>query len=207
MSYPNLFIISGPSGSGEDSIIEGLKKYFPVERVVTTTTRAARPGETHGISYYFTTREDFERRLNNNEFVEHARQYNGNLYGVTREELDRVVQSGKAGVWKIEYQGVISAKKLFPEIIAIFITVPEFSILETRIRRRDRVSEDYIKERMIYSKEWMRHADIYDYTVVNEEGKLDKAVREVADIIKRHEKSNQTNPKRIISELSVSEKF
>lgn len=207
MSYSNLFIISGPSGAGEDSIIEGLKKYFPIERVVTTTTRVMRSGEIEGVPYYFTTREDFERRLLNGEFVEYARQYNGNLYGVTKQELDRVAQSGKAGIWKIEYQGVISAKKLFPEIIAIFITVPEFSILEDRIRRRDHVSEEYIKERADYSKEWMRHADIYDYKVVNEEGKLDKAVKEVAEIIQRHEESNQTSPKHIIPEVSVSKKL
>ncbi len=188
MPYTNLFIISGPSGAGEDSIIEGLKSYFPIERVVTTTTRAIRPGEIQGVSYYFTTPEDFEKRIAKGGFIEYAKQYNGNFYGVTKQELDRVAQSGKAGIWKIEYQGVISAKKIFPEIIAIFITVPDFSLLENRIRRRDNANEGYIKERMDYSKEWMKHVDIYDYTVINKEGELDKAVEKVAEIIKKNAK-------------------
>lgn len=190
MPYSNLFIISGPSGSGQDSIIEGIKKYFPIERVITTTTRAMRPGETPGNPYYFTTLKEFEKRLAKGEFAEHARQYNKNLYGVTRQELDRVVQSEKVGIWKIEYQGVISAKKLFPKIIAILITVPNLSTLEKRIRHRDNVSEEYIKERMDYSKKWIQHEDVYDYIVVNEEGKLDKAIKEVAEIIKKHEEPN-----------------
>ena len=188
MSYSNLFIISGPSGAGEDSIIESLKKYFPIERVITTTTRAMRPGEISGNQYYFTTLEDFQKRISNEEFIEYANQYNGNFYGVTQQELDRVAQSGKVGIWKIEYQGVISAKKLFPEIIAIFITVPDLSFLEKRIRLRDNASEEYIKKRMDYSKEWLNYKNIYDYTVINEDGKLDKAVEEVAEIIKKNTK-------------------
>lgn len=190
MPYSNLFIISGPSGSGQDSIIEGLKEYFPIERVITTTTRAMRPGETSGNPYYFTTPEDFQKRIANKEFVEYAKQYNGNFYGVTQKELDRVAQSGKIGIWKIEYQGVISAKNLFPEIIAILITVPDLSILENRIRHRDNAGEEYIQERMDYSEKWIQHEDIYDYIVVNDDGKLDKAIKEVAEIIKNHEKPN-----------------
>ena len=83
----NIFIISGPSGAGEDSIIEGLKKYFPIERIVTTSTREMRPGESQSDPYWFIAREEFEKRRNNNEFVEWAEQYNGNLYGVTKKEI------------------------------------------------------------------------------------------------------------------------
>jgi guanylate kinase len=186
MKKSNLFIISGPSGAGEDSIIEGLKKVFPIERVVTTTTRAMRPGETNGNPYYFITKEEFQEGIADGNFIEWAEEYNGNLYGVTKKELERVAGSGKIGIWKIGWKGVITAKKMFPEIKSIFITVQDIKILEERIRRRDNVADEYIQERMEYTKEWMKHADIYDYTVVNEEGKLDEAIAKTADIIREY---------------------
>lgn len=186
MNKSNIFIISGPSGAGEDSIIDGLKNHFPIERIITTTTRAMRPNESQGNPYWFLTKEEFIRRRDNSEFVEWAEQYNGNLYGVTKTEIERVKDSGKIGTWKIEWKGVQTAKKLFPEIPAILITISDLKILEDRIRRRDNVSEKYIQERMAYTKEWMAHADIYDYTVVNEEGKLAEAIAQVAEIIKKH---------------------
>jgi guanylate kinase len=179
-----IFIISGPSGAGEDSIIEGLKKIFPIERVITTTTRTMRPGELNGNPYYFISKDDFKNGIAEGKFIEWAEEYNGNLYGVTKEELERVAQSGKIVIWKIEWKGVITARKMFPKIKSIFITVPDIKILEDRIRRRDNVMDEYIKERMEYTKEWMKHADIYDYTVVNEEGKLEEAIRKTAEIIK-----------------------
>lgn len=186
MPKSNIFIISGPSGAGEDSVIKGLRKYFPVEQAITTSTRAMRPGESQGNPYYFISREEFIKRRDNGEFVEWAEQYNGNLYGVTKEEIERVKNSGKIGVWKIEWKGVVTARKLFPEILAILITVSNLKILEDRIRRRDNVSEEYVKERMEYTKEWMKHKDIYDYEVYNEEGKLGEAIQKTAEIIKKY---------------------
>ncbi len=146
MDKSKIFIISGPSGAGEDSIIEGLRKNFEIERVITTSTRQMRSGESQGNPYYFISREEFIRRRDNNEFIEWAEQYNGNLYGVTKEEIERVKNCGKVGIWKIDWKGVITAKKLYPEIPAIFITVSDFKILEDRIRRRGGISEEYIKE-------------------------------------------------------------
>lgn len=180
-----IFIISGPSGAGEDSVIEGLRKYFQIERVVTTTTRKMRPGESQGNPYYFINREGFIKRRDNNEFIEWAEQYNGNLYGVTKEEIERVEKSGKVGIWKIDWKGVITAKKLFPEIPAIFINAP-LNILEKRIRKRDDVTEEYIKERTEYTKEWLKHKDIYDYEVINEDGKLNEAIAQTAEIMKKY---------------------
>lgn len=180
-----IFIISGPSGAGEDSIISGLQKILPVEKIITTTTRPMRQGEAQGNPYWFISKDEFIQRRDNNEFVEWAEQYNGNFYGVTKDEIERVKNSEKIGLWKIEWKGVITAKKNYPEIPAIFITVPDLKTLENRIRKRDGVKEEYIQERMEYTKEWMKHTDIYDHTVVNEEGKLDKAIRETAEIIKK----------------------
>jgi len=186
MLKSNIFVISGPSGAGEDSIIEGLKKFFPIERVITTTTRAMRPRETQGNPYFFVSQKEFQKKIADGNLAEYAQQYNGNYYGVTFDELERVRNSGKIGIWKIEYKGVKTVKSKYPEIIAIFINAPSLEVLENRIRRRDNVSKEYIEERTKYTKEWMRHTDIYDYTVINEEGKLDEAIEKVAKINKNH---------------------
>lgn len=181
----NIFIISGPSGAGEDSVIEGLEKLLPIERVVTTRSRAMRPGESQGHPYYFISESEFRERIAAGDFIEYAQQYNNQWAGVTRQEIERVAHTERIGIWKIEYQGVITAKRLFPGIVAILILAP-LDILEARIRRRDNPNEDMLRERMDYTREWLKHADIYDYQVDNREGKLDETIQEVKAIIEQH---------------------
>lgn len=181
----NLFIISGPSGAGEDSIINALVSRLPIERVITTTSRPMRNGDSEGNPYYFITEAEFKKKIAAGDFIEYAQQYNDNYYGVTKEEIARVSKSGKIGIWKIEYQGVMTAKKLFPGIIAILLTAP-LEVLENRIRRRDNPDEALLQERMAYTKKWLEHADIYDYKIENEEGKLDKAIEDTIAIIEKH---------------------
>jgi guanylate kinase len=185
MDTRTLFIISGPSGSGQDSVIEGLSELLPIERVITSTTRRPRTGESEGKPYYFLSREEFEARIGEGKFVEWAKEYNDELYGVSEDELRRVASCGKIGIWKIEWKGVITAKRLFPEIVAILISAPVRSI-EERLRKRDNPTESYLAERMSYTKEWLNHTDIYDHTITNEDGKLEDAVRQATKIIKSH---------------------
>ncbi|HHX58787.1 MAG TPA: guanylate kinase [Candidatus Moranbacteria bacterium] len=181
----NLFIISGPSGVGEDSVIEGLRSYFEIERVITTTTRSMRPGESEGKPYFFVEAKEFEAKIKRGDLAEYAQEYNGNYYGVTKDELYRVGNSGKIGIWKIEYKGVMTVKQKFPWIKSIYIAPPSLEVLESRIRRRDGdVDEETLKERMEYTKEWIKHEHIYDYKVVNEEGELAATIQQVAEIIK-----------------------
>lgn len=181
----NLFIISGPSGAGEDSVIEGLKKFFAIERVKTTTTRKMRPCDSQGNPYYFISEEEFKKRLKNNEFIEFAKEYNDQLYGTSIKELERVKESGKVGVWKIEYKGVRIIKKKLPKIKAIFIAPPSLEILRKRLEKRGGLTAKEIDERMEYTKKWMKHEDIYDYKVINEEGRLDKTIITVKRIIEK----------------------
>jgi len=197
MDVGNLFIVSGPSGVGEDSVIEGLKSVLPIERVVTTTTREMREGESQGNPYYFISAEEFQEKIVRGEFVEYAQEYNDNFYGVTKEEIERVANSGNIGIWKIEWRGVVTAKKLFPGIVAIFLTVSDLAVLEDRIRRRKPdVSEEYLRERMDYTREWLKHTDIYDYTVYNEENELEKAIEDIAEIIRCRASICQEDPGR-----------
>ncbi len=187
MQLTNVVIISGPSGAGEDSVIEGLREFTTINRVITTTTRAPRRGESEGAPYYFITTEEFENKISTGEVIEWAKQYNGNLYGVTREELQRVNDLEGLGVWKIEYQGVITAEKLFPEIKSILLTAESLDVLEQRIRNREEVTEDFIAQRMEYTKEWLEHEDIYDYKVINRQGLLHETIAEVVDILRKEQ--------------------
>lgn len=181
-----IFIIFGPSGSGKDSIIEGLRNYLEIERIITTTTRPMRPGEAQGQPYYFISQEQFAADIQAGKFAEYAEQYNNHLYGVSKEELERVEKSGKIGIWKLDYKGVESVKKIYPEIISIFITVSDLNILEKRIRQRDEATEKYVKERMAYTKEGLQHSNIYNFIVYNEEGKLKEAIKETVKIIQEN---------------------
>ena len=177
-----IIIISGPSGAGEDSIIDGLGKEIDIERIITTTTRDPREGESDGNPYYFISKEEFKEGIENNKFFEYAKHYNDNYYGVTYDEIERVKSSDKLGIWKIDYKGVVQAKELIPEVVAIFVTAPN-DILEKRIRSRAGVTDEYVADRMTYTEEWLKHTDVYDYEVVNEEGKLDEAIAEVKGVI------------------------
>lgn len=187
MQLNNVVIISGPSGAGEDSVIDGLREFVTIHRVITTTTRGPREGENNGEHHYFISKEEFEKRIENEEMVEWAKQYNGNLYGVTKQELQRVNDLDGVGIWKIEYQGVITAKKLFPEIIAIFLMADSLEVLEERIRSRADVSDEFVAERMAYTREWLTHVDIYDYSIINKQGLLHETIQAVVDILRKEQ--------------------
>lgn len=152
---------------------------------MTSTTRPMRTGESEGNPYNFVSQETFEAGIHDEAFLEHAKTYNGQYYGVTHAEMQRVSTSGKIGVWKMDWRGVETAKKKFPTILAILITAP-LSVLETRIRNRDNPSEEFIRERMNYTREFLKHTSLYDFVVENEEGKLDATIERVKTIIESH---------------------
>jgi guanylate kinase len=179
----NIVIISGPSGAGEDSIIKAVLKDLPAEKIVSTTTREMRAEDEEGVTYYFVSKEEFKKGIANNQYTEYAKEYNDNYYGVTEKELLRVARSAKIGIWKIEYKGVITAKKLFPQIKAIFISAP-IEDLKRRIKKRDNLPNAYLEERMAYTKEWLKHKDIYDYELKNSDGNLEKAIADCKKILK-----------------------
>jgi guanylate kinase len=180
----NLVIISGPSGAGEDSIIEGMRdRGIPIERVVTSITRPMRKGEVQGKAYYYISHEEFQILEDNNDLVEKAIVYGDNR-GVTKKELERVqAQKDKVGIWKIDFKGLITAKKVFPDILSIFISADLDDLINRLKKRGD--DEKTIKERTEYTKEYLSHADEYDYTVVNAEGKLNEAIDKTIEILKK----------------------
>ena len=180
----NIFIISGPSGAGEDSVIKNLKNYIDFDKIITTTTRAMRPEDEEGVSYYFISREDFKKGIKNGNFFEYALEDNGNYYGGTYAELERVKKSQKAVIWKIDYKGVLASKKLLPESKSIFIHVPIETIKKRLIGRGE--SNETIKARLEYARGWYENEDIFDYKVTNEDGDLDGTVKKIIEIIKEN---------------------
>jgi len=183
----NLVIISGPSGSGKDSIIEGMiERGIPIERVITSTTRKKRPKETEGREYYFVTKEYMQKKIDADEMAEWACVDNQRLYGATKNELNRVrLLKNKIGIWRIEYKGVKFVKKIIPDILTIFIEPPNIQILLNRTYGRGDKNEKEIKERLEYSKEFLKHKNLYDYSVVNEENRLDQTIDKVINILKK----------------------
>jgi guanylate kinase len=178
----SIFIISGPSGAGEDSVIEALERDFDFKRVRTTVTRPMRPGETEGRPYYFVSREQFEAMIERDELVEWAVVY-GDYRGATREEVDRCMGSEKPFIWKVDWQGVQTIKARYPEAVSVLILPPSYEVLETRLRRRGTESPEEIKRREDFTKQWLARTEVYDHVVVNEEGALDHTVAEVKRII------------------------
>lgn len=181
----NLIIISGPSGGGEDSVIEGLiKRGLPIERVITTLDRPMRPGETQGKPYYFVSRKNIDKMIKNDEFAEWAEVY-GSKRGATKKELNRVqAMKDKIGILKIDWKGTKTIKKLYPDSLAIFITAESIDELIKRLKKRGD-PEEFIQSRIEYTKKYYKNKNIYDYEVINRENELDNTVDKVIDILKK----------------------
>ncbi|MCL2754812.1 MAG: guanylate kinase [Oscillospiraceae bacterium] len=183
-----LIVISGPAGCGKDSIIEGLLEKAKKPDLmsgklvysVSTTTRAIRPGETEGKHYYFKSREEFERLIALDEFIEYT-EYCGNYYGTRKKTVMNALKNGERILLKIECEGAENIKSLFPDALLIFIMPPSFEELRTRLEARDTEDARTIQKRMIRAKEEMICADSFDFQVVNDD--LQEAIDEVARII------------------------
>jgi guanylate kinase len=176
-----LFIISAPSGTGKSTVIKKLMEtckdlYFSVS----ATTRPARPGEVHGVSYYFITHEEFEKHIRQNDFLEYA-EYVGNYYGTLKAPVLARLEEGKDVILDIDVQGCKQIIAAMPEAITIFLVPPSMEELENRLRIRGTESEERVKNRLIRAKAEMLEKDSYDYVVVNDE--VDKAVAEVLGIM------------------------
>ncbi len=191
MTTNKLFVIYGPSGSGQDSIIEGVAKDIPVERVITTTTRPMRPDETQKNPYWFVSKDHFEKAVSNHSFIEWAKTYNGEWYGVSHDEIERIASSGKIGIWKVDWQGAKSIRALFPAVPIIYITAPIENISK-RLRKRDTATEAYFQERMEYIEDLLNRSDlVYDYKIENNDGGLEQAIGNVEEIIRKHDSESK----------------
>ena len=180
-----LFIVTGPSGAGKDSVISAVKEQgLEFGQVVTTSTRPMRPHEQEGNPYYFVTREQFENMVKDGKMAEWAEVY-GNLYGCTKHEVDAKLNQHAIVIVKVDPQGARAYKKLMPEAKTIFIMPPSYDYLEKRLINRETDTPTVIKQRLATAQRELENLLDWDYLVVNEEGKLDEAADEVLQIIKK----------------------
>jgi len=162
-----LFVVSGPSGSGKDTVLEEVEKFFPnLWRCVTTTTRARREGEPEG-SYSFVSEAEFRCLVDSDQLLEHA-VVHGNYYGTPRKPVLDQLDEGRDVVLKIDVQGAASVKRAMPDAIMIFIVPPSFAVLEQRLRGRGTDPEDVVQRRLADARGEVSLASSYDYIVCND---------------------------------------
>lgn len=199
-----LFVLSGPSGAGKGTICQELLRQIPnLQYSVSATTRKPRLGETNGINYWFKEKDEFEEMIKNDLLLEYAEVY-GNYYGTPKEQVLKVLKSGKNVVLEIDPQGAMQVKAKFPEGVFIYILPPSLDELAARITKRGTDSKDSIKKRLAAATEEIQYALKYDYVVVND--KVESAVENIATIISA-EKFNSKRRKKIILNICESEKF
>lgn len=180
-----VIVISGPSGSGKGTVVEQLRKIYPNAGVsVSATTRQKRTGEVDGVHYHYKSREEFEKLIESGEVLEHTT-YNGNYYGTLRSEAEKIVNSGRDLILEIEVDGAGQIKKLLgDECTAVMLIAPDHKELERRLRGRGTDSEEAILNRLATARKEISLAPMYDYIVVNENGKVEECAENIVAIIK-----------------------
>lgn len=167
-----LVVLSGPSGSGKDTVLEKLKeKDFSFEKTVSATTRPMREDEKDGIDYYFIDKNTFEKRIEEGYFLEYTL-YNDNYYGTPKSEVEKHIDKGGCILLKIEVEGAGNIRKVMPEAVSIFIIPPSMEELERRLRGRGTETEDSFRRRFETAKQELSRACEYDYVVVNNDVEL-----------------------------------
>jgi guanylate kinase len=167
VSVARVFVITGPSGVGKGTLIRGLMERLPVlELSVSATTRAPRPGEQDGVDYHFLTREEFDRRVREGEFVEHA-DYAGRSYGTLRSELEERVRAGSPVVLEIEVQGARQVRASVPDAVQVFIAPPTLQELRTRLIGRGTDDPEGVERRLLVAAEELMAQPEFAHVVVN----------------------------------------
>jgi guanylate kinase len=177
-----VLVITGPSGVGKGTLIRALREHSPdLELSVSATTRRPRPGEQASVDYHYLTNEEFDRRLEEGEFLEHA-EYAGNRYGTLRSELDRAREAGaRALVLEIEVQGARQVREALPEAVQVFIAPPSEEALRTRLVGRGADDPDQIEKRLAVAREELAARDEFKHVIVND--RLEDAVQELVRLV------------------------
>ena len=166
-----LIILSSPSGAGKSTLAKLLMAWDPTLKFsVSATTRAARPGETHGKDYYFLTQDEFRDHVARGEMLEHAEVF-GNFYGSPRAPVERAMAEGRDTLFDIDWQGgqQIRNSALGRDVVSVFILPPSIAELERRLRSRGQDSDEVIRGRMAKSQAEISHWAEYDYVLVNDD--------------------------------------
>ena len=178
------FVLSGPSGCGKGTIVKELLKKYPETFAlsVSATTREPRVGEENGVHYYFISRDEFERRIEDQQILEYTT-YCGNYYGTPKKELYERTIAGVNVILEIEVEGAMNVRRLCPEAVLIYVLPPDAETLESRLRGRGTNTEEDILNRLAKAREEIRCLPDYDYLVINENDGAAAAAEEIVNII------------------------
>lgn len=180
-------VVAGPAGSGKDSVVQGILKRCPnATLMVTATTRAPRPGEENGVNYHFLTNEKFlEEQKAGNILEYYHREDTDTYYGTYKPDIDARIKSGKVVFAVIQIVGAKYLKEHY-NATTIFIMPPSIEVLERRVRSRAPMTDLEWQERLAHTqREVTDDAPFYDYRITNEDGKLDQAIDEVIEILRK----------------------
>ena len=165
-----ILIISGPSGCGKSTLLKEVYKdiddyYFSIS----TTTRAPREGEVNGVDYFFVTKEEFEKDINNGDFLEYAKVHD-NYYGTSLKPINKALDESKLVIFDIDVQGhEIVRTKLSSITTSVFITTPSLEVLESRLNSRNTDSIEIIEKRIKNAKGEVEYFQDYDYLIINDD--------------------------------------
>lgn len=185
---PILIVLSGPSGVGKDTILQGLKRTsYPFYFVVTATTRPRRPNEADGVDYHFVSVGEFAEMIEQNDLLEYAVVY-GDYKGIPKKHVREALASGHDVIMRIDVQGAATIRRLVPNAVTIFLTAESEAELVERLRERKTEEADQLKMRIVAARHELRRIVEFDYVVVNSDDRQEDTVEQVLSII-RAEKS------------------
>lgn len=178
----NLIIVAAPSGGGKTSLVKQLiSNLNRIEVSTSHTTRKMRPGEKHGVDYFFITDSEFQTMIEEQDFIEHALVFH-HRYGTSKAQIKARIKAGIDVVLDIDWQGAQQIKKLFPSAISIFVLPPSMDILQKRLQDRQQDEEDVIEIRMQNAQDELEHFKEFDYLIVNDD--FSKASQELEVIVR-----------------------
>jgi guanylate kinase len=178
-----LFVVSGPSGAGKDTLVDALRERMARLRYsVSATTRPPREGEEEGVSYFFVSPAEFEARREAGGFLE-WREYNANLYGTPRDFVERTLNEGYDLIMKPEVHGALAVKESYPDAVLIFLLPDKFSRLRERLLARRTEPVEEIARRLEIANKEVRYIRSFDYIVINEQEHSEDAVHDLEAIL------------------------
>jgi len=185
MKNGKLFVFSAPSGSGKTTLVKHLlTQNLPLGFSISATSRSPRGQEVEGVDYYFLSQEAFQKKIEEDAFVEYEEVYNGAFYGTLRSEVERLWAEGKHVLFDIDVVGGLNIKEQFPEeTLAIFVQPPSLEELENRLRKRGTETEDKIQQRLDKSAKELIYSQDFDVILVNDN--LNTAKQEVVRLVKQ----------------------
>lgn len=180
---PLLIVLSGPSGVGKDTVMQRMQERgLPFHFVVTATTRPRRVNEVHGRDYFFVSKDEFARMIDEDELIEHAIVY-GDYKGIPKEQVREALASGKDVVMRIDVQGAETVRKMAPEALLIFLTTDSEAELVHRLETRKTETADSLAIRIATARKELKRVEAFDYVIVNHDFQLDVTVDAIRSII------------------------